>query len=169
MRFEVLVTKACLTRVLAALKTAHPYEEVAYDIVSLENTDARIGLGVRGSLDRIVTLGAFAKFARRALGARFVRVVGPADLRIHTVGVIGGSGGGEIPNIPHVVDVLVTGDVDYHDALAAQERGLAVIDAGHAAGERWVVPALANYLKAHLKKVRIATYIEPELFRVVTE
>lgn len=59
---------------------------------------------------------------------------------------------------------LVTGDVDYHDALAAQDRGLAVIDAGHAAAEKWIVPALAAYLKSQLKKVRVATYVEPEVF-----
>jgi dinuclear metal center YbgI/SA1388 family protein len=169
LRFEVLVTKARLPVVLAALQEAHPYEEVAYDIVTLENVDASIGLGVQGRLDRGITLGAFAKAVRAALGARFVRVVGQFDQRVHMVGVIGGSGGREISRVPHIVDALVTGDVDYHDALAAMERGLAVIDVGHAAAERWIVPELAKYLKSRLKKVRIGTYVEPELFRIITE
>lgn len=169
LRFEVLVTKARLAPVVTALKASHPYEEVAYDLVVLENNDASVGLGLRGHLDRGMTLGAFARFVRKALGARFVRVVGSLDTRVHSVGVIGGSGGGEIAKVPSSVDVLVTGDVDYHDALAAQERGLAVIDAGHAAAEKWIVPALAAYLKSQLKKVRVATYLEPELFRVVAD
>ncbi len=168
-RFEVLVNKARLAPVIEALRAAHPYDEVAYDVVLLDNGDPGIGLGVQGNLERPVTLGTFAKFVRRALGARFVRVVGSNDTRIHTIGVIGGSGGGEIANIPNAVDVLVTGDVKYHDALDAQERGLALIDVGHAASEKWVVPVLANYLKTQFKKLRVATYIEPELFRVVTE
>lgn len=169
LRFEVLVTKARLPRVLAALDGAHPYEEVAYDIVALENADTSIGLGVKGHLERVVTLGSFARSARAALGARFVRVVGASDRRVHTVGAIGGSGGGEIGNVPQGVDVFVTGDVDYHDALAAQARDLAVIDAGHAVAERWVVPALAKHLKTRLKKVRVVTYVEPDVFRVITE
>ncbi|NUM54018.1 MAG: Nif3-like dinuclear metal center hexameric protein [Candidatus Hydrogenedentes bacterium] len=169
LRFEVLAAKARLPRIVEALLRSHPYEEVAYDIVPLENVDASIGLGVKGHLDRVITLGVFARQVRKALGARFVRVVGANDRRVHTVGVIGGSGGGEIAGIPHAVDVLVTGDIDYHDALAAQDRGLAVIDAGHAAAERWVVPVLASYLKARLKKVRVATYIEPDVFRIITE
>lgn len=57
---------------IAALKASHPYEEVAYDLVVLENNDASIGLGVKGHLDRGVSLGAFAQSARKALGARFV-------------------------------------------------------------------------------------------------
>ena len=169
LRFEVLVPKARLAPVIAALKASHPYEEVAYDLVVLENNDASIGLGVKGHLDRGVSLGALARSTRKALGARFVRVVGSLDTRVHCVGVIGGSGGGEIAQVPSSVDVLVTGDVDYHDALAAQDRGLAVIDAGHAAAEKWIVPALAAYLKSQLKKVRVATYVEPEVFRVITD
>ena len=169
LRFEVLVTKARLAPVIAALKAVHPYEEVAYDLVVLENYDASIGLGVKGHLDRGMTLGVFSRFVRKALGARFVRVAGSLDTRVHSVGVLGGSGGGEIAKMPSSLDVLVTGDVDYHDALAAQDRGLAVIDAGHAAAEKWVVPALAAYLKPRLKKVRVATYLEPELFRVISD
>ncbi|MBM3289177.1 MAG: Nif3-like dinuclear metal center hexameric protein [Candidatus Hydrogenedentes bacterium] len=169
LRFEVLVAKARLADTIAALKAAHPYEEVAFDVVVLENHDASIGLGAKGHLDRVVTLNAFAKLARRALGAKFVRVVGAADARVHSVGVIGGSGGGEIARVPGTVDVLVTGDVDYHAAQGAQSRGLALIDVGHAAAEKWIVPTLAAYLKPRLKKVRVVTYMEPELFRVVTE
>jgi len=168
-RFEVIVTKARLSRVLEALHASHPYDEVAYDIAVLDNLDPSIGLGVQGNLERPMTLGNFAKYVRRALGARHVRVVGSNDTRVHTIGVIGGSGAGEIARIPHSVDVLVTGDVRYHDALAAQDRGLAIIDAGHAAAEKWVVPALAEHLRLHCKKLRVSTYVEPELFRAVTE
>lgn len=168
-RFEVIVPKARLARVLEALRAAHPYDEVAYDLIPLENIDTGVGLGACGRLDRSMSLGAFAKAVRRALGARFVRVVGSLDTRVHSVGVIGGSGGSKIADVPHSIDVLVTGDVDYHDAIAAQQRGLAVIDVGHAAAEKWVVPVLAKYLKSRFRKLRVATYIEPELFRTITE
>ena len=36
-RIEVLVPRAILADVLAAMKAAHPYEEVAYDIYPLED------------------------------------------------------------------------------------------------------------------------------------
>ena len=46
------------------------------------------------------------------------------------------------------------------------------VDAGYEdlGGEaNLIVPALAAYLKSQLKKVRVATYVEPEVFRVITD
>ncbi|GMU91862.1 MAG: Nif3-like dinuclear metal center hexameric protein [Candidatus Hydrogenedentota bacterium] len=168
-RFEVLAPKARLSRIVDAMLEAHPYDEPAFDIVTLESADPASALGVKGDLHRAQPLGAFAKFVRRALGATHVRVVGDSDMRVHTVAVIGGSGGGQIARIPHDVDVLVTGDVKYHDAQAAEERGLAVIDAGHAATEKWIVPWLVSYLRSRFRRLRVAPFVEPELFRVVTK
>jgi dinuclear metal center YbgI/SA1388 family protein len=168
-RFEVLAPKACLDRILAAMRQAHPYEEPAYDIVTLENCDRSVGLGACGELDAPQPLEAFARRVRAVLKADHVRLVGDRKRKIRRIAVIGGSGGGEVGNIPGNVDALVTGDVDYHDALAAQERGLAVIDAGHCATERPVVPALAKYLKAKLPDLKIATCIESEPFQAVVK
>jgi putative NIF3 family GTP cyclohydrolase 1 type 2 len=61
--------------------------------------------------------------------------------RIERVGVLGGSGGSFIPEIAASgAQAYVTGDLDYHDALLAESRGLTAIDAGHAATE---LPSLA--------------------------
>jgi dinuclear metal center YbgI/SA1388 family protein len=166
-RFEVLVPKALVDRVLRALKRAHPYEEVAYDLVSLENRDPAVGLGVRGELDRPLPLDTFAKRVRDLLGASHVRVVGAPKHRVCRVGVLGGSGGGEVVNLPADLDVLVTGDVKYHDALTAQLRGLAIIDATHSAAERLMVPTVAGHLRKRLKGLRVTTYMERDVFRLV--
>ncbi len=165
-RLEVLLSVPRLAGVLAAMKTAHPYEEVAYDLVSLGNTDSSVGLGVRGSLSKETTLETFAAFVRKALGVPHVRIVGRRGRPVHTVGVIGGSGGGDISSIGKDVDVFVTGDVKYHDAQDAVERDLAVIDAGHAGTEKCIVPVLAAHLRKHTKGVRVVTHREPELFSV---
>ena len=66
------------------------------------------------------------------------------------------------------VDVFVTGDVKYHEAIAATERGLALIDAGHHGTEKWIVPTMASYLKSKAPKLRVAQYIEPDPFKAVT-
>ncbi|MBX7257089.1 MAG: Nif3-like dinuclear metal center hexameric protein [Candidatus Hydrogenedentes bacterium] len=168
-RFEVLVHAARLEGVLAALRAAHPYEEVAYDIVPLANRDDSIGLGRRGDLPKAQTLKQFGSHVRKALGLSHIRLVGDPSRRVRQVGVIGGAGGNLLDSIPPTVDVLITGDVDYHAALAATERGLAVIDAGHHGTEIHVVPALAGYLKKCAPKLRVSTYIEAETFRAITE
>lgn len=154
-RFETLVTKSRLSHVLEALLAAHPYEEVAYDVVTLENRDPRVGLGVRGRIPAPMSLRSFAVRVRKVLEVTRVRVVGTPEKAVRNVAVLGGAGGGHVSRVPPDVDVLVTGDVGYHDALNAQQRGLALVDAGHAGTEKCIVPVLARYLKKRLKGLRV--------------
>ncbi len=165
-RFEVILLEGDLARVLAALRQAHPYEEPAYDIVLLGNHDSRIALGRRGVLRESLTLAAFAERLTQLLDVSAVRVVGDARKLVRHVGVIGGSAGTYLKDTPKDVDVMVTGDVRYHDALDAQERGLAVIDVGHAAGERCVVPWVARFLRKRLS-VRVFSYVDKDPFYIV--
>ena len=165
-RFEVLVPQARLDRVVEVLLEAHPYEEVAYDVVPLGNPSTDVGLGRIGLLKKPVSLRVLAERVRRALGVAHLRYVGDPRRSVQAIGVLGGSGGGEVARIPRRVDALVTGDVGYHDALRAQEQGLALIDAGHAATERLVIPLLARHLRRRLGGVRVSTYREPDPFRM---
>lgn len=166
-RFEALVPKARLTVVLDALKKVHPYEEPAYDIVCLENHDPNVGIGVWGELTESVALGVFAERVRASLALSYVQVLGDTAGKVRSVGVLGGSGGKEIAAVPDDVEVYVTGDVGYHDALSAVQRGLAVIDAGHSGTERCIVPVLAHRLREYLPNVQITMAKESELFGIV--
>lgn len=169
-KLEVLVPKARTAPVMRALVAAHPYEEVAYDLVPLANRDTTIGLGLRGHLPEPLGLDAFARQVRERLGVSHVRVTGAPVKQVQSVAVLGGSGGGEISRVPRDVDVYVTGDVKYHDALIAADRGFAVIDAGHHGTEAPMIPVWARWLRSRLKGrgVRVAAYAEPETFRAVT-
>jgi dinuclear metal center YbgI/SA1388 family protein len=166
-RFETLAPKARASAVVKALLEAHPYEEVAYDLVPLENKDAGVALGVRGRIETAMTLEAFAEHVRERLGLSHVRVVGRLSRRVRRVAVMGGSGGGKVADLPAETDVFVTGDVGYHDALAAHARGIALIDAGHAGTEKCAVTLLAQHLRKHFPKLRISSYEEPPVFGVV--
>jgi dinuclear metal center YbgI/SA1388 family protein len=166
-RLEILVPKARLSAALAALKKSHPYDEAAYDIVSLENIDPEISLGLRGALPKPMKLDAFAEHVRAALKITHVRVVGSAKKTIEKVAVLGGAGGDSASQIPDDIDAYVTGDIKYHDAVDANERGLALIDAGHHGTEKWIVPAVATFLRTSVKGLRTATYMEPDPYRIV--
>lgn len=168
-RLEVLVPKSQLSQVLAALFESHPYEEVAYDVIPLENRDPTVGLGRRGTLASPRLLDEFAKEVRKALDTPHVRMVGQGKRRISTVGVLGGSGGGELAKLPAGLDVLVTGDIKYHQAQQALDQGIGIIDAGHAATEKWSVQAIAGYLRNRLPALKVSTYIEPEVFSIIAE
>jgi len=167
-RFETLVSKSRVGAAVRALYESHPYEEPAYDLVPLANRDDSVSLGLQGDLEKPMKLGDFASFVRERLEISHVRLVGKPDHSVKRVGVLGGAGGGTISDLPPGLDVFVTGDVKYHDAISAAERGLPIIDAGHRGTEKWIVPALADYLKKHLRGLKVTAYVEPEVFQAVT-
>jgi len=168
-RFETIFPKAKLDAVIRALKDAHPYEEPAYDIIPIENRDPDLGIGVRGKLDAPVPLTALAETVRKSLRVQHVRAVGDPTKPVSKVAVMGGSGGSSVGKIPFDVDVFITGDVGYHDALEARERGLCVIDAGHEGTERVVVPVVASHLRETFADLTVTAYEEPEVFEAIAE
>jgi len=144
-RFEVVVRKAQLAGVLAALFSTHPYEEPAYDVYPLEGGDQEIGLGAVGNLAGPEEAATFFDRVKRVLDAPSARAVVPdAAGRVRRVAVLGGSGGGEVSRIPEDVDAYVTGDLGYHDAMTARDRNLLVVDAGHHATEAPVLEVIAR-------------------------
>jgi dinuclear metal center YbgI/SA1388 family protein len=146
-RLEVLVPRADIARAVAALHAAHPYEEVAYDIYPLENPCPGAGLGRVGRLPAPVTMTELANRVRDILNADRVKVAGDRTRSAQTVAVCPGSGGDLVETAARVgADALVTGDVKYHQALAAAESGLVVIDAGHGPTERPAVALMAEFL-----------------------
>lgn len=93
--------------------------------------------------------------AAKALGLEHLRYVGDPEHRLRRIAVMTGSGGGYFSEAKSAgADLLVTGDVKYHDALDAVAEGIALVDIGHFAGEIGMVPLLARELKAWVKRKR---------------
>jgi dinuclear metal center YbgI/SA1388 family protein len=166
-RFETLLPSEHTQRILSALREAHPYEEPAFDIIPLELNNPLYSLGLRGELPKAVALDTFAKNVKKNLEIDHVHVTGNGKSKVRTVAVMGGAGGDSADTVPSDVDVFVTGDVKYHKALDALDAGLNVIDAGHHGTEKWIVPAMADYLKREVKGLKVTTYMEPDPFRVL--
>lgn len=165
-RLEVVLPRALLRSVLKALTKAHPYEEPVYDVYPIEGNDSLYTLGLRGILPKAISLSNLAAQLCATLKTTHTRYVGPAKKSVKKVAVLGGSGSSSLSSIPFDIDVVISGDIKYHDALDASQRGLAVIDAGHVSTEKWIVPVLTNYLREQFPKVTTHSYLEPELFHV---
>lgn len=165
-RMETLVPMARVGRVIEALRKAHPYEEPAYDVIEVKVPGPYAGLGIKGRLKSPTTLRAFAEHVVKALGVSSVRVLGEMSRPVEKVAVLGGSGGSHAGEIGGDVDVFVTGDVNYHAALAARQRGLAVIDAGHDGTEKCIVPVIGRFLREKFPGLEVTEFEEPGLWRV---
>jgi len=151
LRLETIVPESLKNKVVRAMIKAHPYEEVAYDVYRLENNGGRNGLGRIGYLKEEMALYDFGEKVKRDLGIKHVKLVGPIQKAVRKVAVCAGAGALAISAAKKKgADVFVSGDIKYHEALEAQQEGLALVDAGHYATEWAAVPALAEYLQKEL-------------------
>jgi dinuclear metal center YbgI/SA1388 family protein len=139
-RLELELPTRRVGAVVRALLAAHPYDEVAYDLVPLLD-GATVGFGRIGSLPEPRSLAEVADRIRRELPAPHLRFAGDADRPVRTVAVVGGAGDSLIgAALGAGADVYITGDLRHHVTLDALEQGLALIDAGHHATEVAAMP-----------------------------
>lgn len=111
------------------------------------------GLGRIGYLPEPLPCAAFAEQVKDSLGLSSVRLVGRRDKTIEKVALCGGCGTSLISRAAFLgADLLLTGDVKYHEALGALDLGLNIIDAGHDMTEQLIVPVLVDYLQGELKQ-----------------
>lgn len=158
LRLEMMAPGEALADVIAAMKIAHPYEEVAYDVYELANPGKEYGLGRIGELPEPVHFKDYVELVKRRLGIKRAKVVGRGQARIRRVAVCGGGGGRLIPDVlAEGADAYVTGGVNYHERLGADSLGLCMVEAGHGATERIVLPALADNLKREAPDVQVIT------------
>lgn len=150
-RLELLLDRVLLSKAINRLQTVHPYEEPAYDIYPLINSGITLGMGRVGLLSTPVTLKEYADQIADSLKIPMLRYVGDPDSVIRKVALCSGSGASLMGNaIRAGADVLLTGDVKYHDARDAEANGIALIDAGHFGTEIIMAEAVQKNLKQRL-------------------
>jgi dinuclear metal center YbgI/SA1388 family protein len=163
-RIEMIFPGEIRNRVIAALGVAHPYEEVAYDVVRIENPDPLRGTGRIGLLDQPVSLSDFVGAISSALpiGPGGVRYAGDPARVIRRVAVCGGSGDEFIPAARHAdVDAYVTADLRHHPVSEAMESdGPALIDVGHFASEWPWLRSAASGLTSDLQQLGITVAMQ---------
>ncbi|MGN8645503.1 Nif3-like dinuclear metal center hexameric protein [Gracilibacillus sp. HCP3S3_G5_1] len=131
-KLETIIKKSQLSVVLQAAKKAHPYEEMAYDLVPLSNKGEKAGLGRIGKLSKPMKLSEYVEIVKSNLNIPALRYVGNQNQVIQKVAVLGGSGKGFINAARKAgADLYITGDLTFHEAQDAEEAGLCLLDPGH--------------------------------------
>ncbi|MEE8602340.1 Nif3-like dinuclear metal center hexameric protein [Euzebya tangerina] len=165
-RIEMVLRAGEVDVVVQELIDAHPYEEVAYDVVPLRTTatssqgrldafaDGAKGLGRRGRLPEPRTLADIAETLRTQLPSPHLRLAAAdATTWVSEVAICGGAGDSMIPSLidpagTPTVDLFITGDLKHHVTLDARTMGLAVIDAGHFATENSTMDVVLERLES---------------------
>lgn len=143
------------------------------EVMDVGSSAIKHGLGRIGNLDRTTDLSSFGNHLKNALGLNSIRIVGQEDMPVVRVAICTGSGSSLIPSaIDAGADVLVTGDIRYHDATSAIENHLGLIDMGHFNSEHIMVDGVTNILNDIIMKnnwpIRVSPCkIEKDPFKVL--
>jgi dinuclear metal center YbgI/SA1388 family protein len=136
-RFETILYSHLKAAVIKALMASHPYEEVAYDLYSLENSNIELGLGCVGRLHDPVPEEDFLRAVSETFDARGIRHSKLTGRPVSKIALCGGSGASLIGNaISSGADVYLTADLKYHDFFRAENKIL-LVDAGHFETEKF--------------------------------
>ncbi|WYP27946.1 Nif3-like dinuclear metal center hexameric protein [Alkalihalobacillus sp. FSL W8-0930] len=131
-KIETIVRATQLTTVVDAMKKAHPYEEVAYDLYALEQKGETYGLGRIGELSKQMKLSELAEVVKKAFDVPTLRLIGDPNKKVSRVAVLGGDGNKYVQTAMRKgADVFITGDIYYHTAVDAIEDGFSLLDPGH--------------------------------------
>ncbi|GAC1602258.1 MAG: Nif3-like dinuclear metal center hexameric protein [Hymenobacter sp.] len=147
LRLEVLLPLHRQAAVLRALRAAHPYEEVAYELIKLENVLSEVGAGLVGTLPTPLAPAAFRALLKARLLVPVVRHSAFAN-DIRTVALCGGAGAFLIVAARAAgADAYVTGDVKYHEFFGAEGQ-LMLCDVGHFESEQFTSEVFQDLLTA---------------------
>lgn len=146
-RAEIIFHVHLEPAIIRALKKAHPYEEVAYDIISLSNFHDGTGAGVIGDLPAPMEETAFLTRLKEVFELRVVRHTVLRGRPVKKVALCGGAGSFLISKaLAAGADIYITGDIKYHEFFDANGQ-LVVADIGHYESEQFTISLLQEVLE----------------------
>lgn len=135
-RFETLIPVYLQNEIIEALLNAHPYEEVAYDIIPVENTFSGIGGGLIGELANEMNSTAFLKMLKEKMELAVIKFT-PFDKPVKKIALCGGAGQFLLKSaIQQGADAFISADFKYHEFFDA-EQNLMIADIGHYESEKF--------------------------------
>ncbi len=146
-RIETIFPFYIQEKVISSMKSAHPYEEVAYDIYPLDNEFDRAGAGMIGHLEKAMKATSFLDLIKEKLGSPVLRYSGQVTGSIKNVALCGGSGAFLTDQAKKAeADAFITGDIKYHQFFETGNNML-LVDAGHYETEQFTKELMVEIVK----------------------
>lgn len=154
MRLEVILEKSHAQTAVEALRKAHPYEEVAFDLQMLAPLTVPAGIGRVGTLPSEITLEMVANLLKRSIGVNHLLLAGDKDAMVKKVAICAGAGGELVKDVlASKPDLYITGELRHHSALELQRAGVNVICTLHSNSERLTLQHVARRLREAIRGV----------------
>jgi putative NIF3 family GTP cyclohydrolase 1 type 2 len=147
LKIEIIFPAYLEQQLIVALRSVHPYEEVAYDIVALSNTHAAIGSGIMGELAEELEEKVFLQRLKDVFQLKMIRHTALLNKPVKKIAVCGGAGSFLIPKVLAAgADAYITSDIKYHEFFDANSR-LLLADIGHYESEQFTINLLQEILE----------------------
>jgi len=147
-KLEVIFPFYLKNKILAALLQAHPYEEVAYDVIALANAYQNTGSGLTGLLPQQITETGFMDLLKKTFNLTVIRHTQLLQKPVKKVAICGGAGSFLISKAINAgVDFYITADVKYHEFFDADGK-MVIADIGHWESEQFTIELLYDILQA---------------------
>lgn len=148
-RIELVFQSALKHDILKALKRSHPYEEVAFEVYTTDNSHPLTGAGLIGELTKTCKYSSFLDLITNQFGCQVIRCAG-STRDILKVAVCGGSGSFLLRDaIDAGADAFVSADFKYHEFFDAEDH-IAILDIGHYESEQFTSKIIGDFLKEKL-------------------
>lgn len=132
--------------ILSTMFAVHPYEEVAYDIITLDNQNQQLGSGLVGELPEPLSETAMLGLLKTKFNLSVIRHTALLNKMVKNVALCGGAGSFLIgAAAASGADFYITGDIKYHEFFDANNR-LVVTDIGHFESEQYTIDLLFEVL-----------------------
>ncbi|MBC7901817.1 MAG: Nif3-like dinuclear metal center hexameric protein [Gemmatimonadaceae bacterium] len=150
-KLEIIFPVWAEREIIKALLAAHPYEEVAYDIIALQNEHPGTGSGIVGELAEAMEETAFLALLARNFDVPVIRHTRLRGRMVKKVAVCAGAGSFLIPNaLAEKVDFFISGDFKYHEFFDADGR-ITIADIGHFESEQQSIDLLLAFLQENFR------------------
>ena len=148
-KIEVIIPNYLQHYVVSKMIEAHPYEEVAYDIVALSNQYQQVGSGIVGELENGIGEIEFLKILTKQFNLQVIKHTKLLGKPIKKVALCGGAGSFLIKNaIAAKAELYITADIKYHEFFDA-DNNIVIADVGHWESEQFTPDLLMEHLKAN--------------------
>ncbi|GAB2608348.1 Nif3-like dinuclear metal center hexameric protein [Belliella aquatica] len=165
-RIEVMIPSHLERKIIAALKQAHPYEEVAYYLQKLENENQEVGAGMIGELASGVDEKEFLGLLKSKMNLKVIKHTSLLGKQIKKVAVCGGAGIFLLPMAKKLgADIFITSDIKYHEFFDAENQ-IVICDIGHYESEIYTKDLLLELLSQ--KFTNIALYLTKVVTNPIT-
>jgi dinuclear metal center YbgI/SA1388 family protein len=145
-RFETIMLSHLKEQVIKALLATHPYEEVAYDLYSLENEYNGAGFGCIGELADSVEEIEFLNSVSEIFNAKGVKYSKLTGKKIKKVALCGGAGVNLLSDAVRAgAHAFITSDIRYHDYFHAA-NAILLVDTGHYESEKYSTEILYDLI-----------------------